>query len=533
MQRNGTRPHHWSSLIVLLVVLALLAGCSSAPKPASPANSASGSATPAQPAARKDLRIGVPTIPLDMTTLNDSSTFVFLMYRLVFDPLVSVEGGQIQPELATSWKLLDPTTWQVKLRQGVKFHNGEPFNANAVKFTIEYNLNPDIKAKFQPRVAAVSRVDVVDDYTVNFVTKSPNATMMSDLAFIFMLPPDHVKAKGLKGFIDAPVGTGQYQIASFTKDNNMKLKAFDDSWRGKPTFGNVTITQMTDDAARAAALQSGDVDLITNVLPEQTNLLKGAGMRVDWVPLGLPELVHFRGHPKSPIYQANGPWMNPKVRQALNYAIDKDAIVKNILGGYGKVLDGQPIGQESFGYHPNLKPYPYDPARAKQLLAEAGYPNGFEMTFIGSVGRYFKDKEVDEEVARQLAQVGVKANLQVLESGIWFQNHTQAKNGPLWMQGWSISPANDADAAYLWFDTGNARYIWSDPKLDALYKAQKTEMDPDKRKAAIWAEAEYFRESAPVIFLFQVPSIVAMKSNVQGVRLLTDTGLDLSKASIK
>ncbi|MER3399509.1 MAG: hypothetical protein C4316_13460, partial [Chloroflexota bacterium] len=167
--------------------------------------------------------------------------------------------------------------------------------------------------------------------------------------------------------------------------------------------------------SRIVALEAGDVDVALLIPPDQVDRLRSRGFQTKSVNLGQGMVVNFRQTPGTPL-------ASRQVRQALNYAVDKNMILEKLLLGYGRVLDGQVVGPDCFGYNPDLKPYPYDPARARALLAEAGYGGGFEVTFHGTVGRYTKDKEIEEALIGQLAEVGVKANLQILEAGVFIQS---------------------------------------------------------------------------------------------------------------
>lgn len=298
----------------------------------------------------------------------------------IYDPLVIRDDkGQIKPWLAESWKNLDDNTWQFKLKQGVKFSNGEEFDAESVKFTIERVLDPKTKAPYRTRVAIIDKVQVVDKYTVNIITKKPYPTMLQSLAEdsfgVLMVPPKYVKEKGEDILATKPVGTGPYKLLEWVKDDHVTLEARDDYWAGNAKIKKVVFRPIPEVSTRISELKSGGVDIAGDIPPEMiTELETNPKTRVEVVPSDRLFFVVMNT-------LEGGPLANKKVRQALNYAVDVDAINKNILGGKAQRI-AVSLGKNAFGYDDSIQPYPYDPQKAKQLLTEAGYPDGFKIPFI-------------------------------------------------------------------------------------------------------------------------------------------------------
>jgi peptide/nickel transport system substrate-binding protein len=217
------------------------------------------------------------------------------------------------------------------------------------------------------------------------------------------------------------------------------------------------------------------------------------------------------------------------VRQAMNYAVDKDAIVRHILRGYGRVLDGQIVGPDGYGYDSSLKPYPYDPERAKKLLAEAGHPNGFEIKFEGTEGRYPKDKEFEEAIVAQMAKAGIRLNLQIVDANVFIKNYVSGILGPVFIIGQQYLPSMDLNQGLPNFRSAASHKQLASKEFDALYEAQAGELDPDKRLKLLHQVSAWFREEAPVVFLHQYQSIFGMHARVKGFEPMANYNADLAK----
>ncbi|HWU41579.1 MAG TPA: ABC transporter substrate-binding protein, partial [Candidatus Acidoferrum sp.] len=336
-----------------------------------------------------ELRVAIPWTPENLDPSMNLSSIRAQVGMSLFDSLVGRDTEKrIVPELAESWKLLDENTWQFRLRKGVVFHSGEPFNAEAVRFTVLRVLDPNQKSPNRANIAEISKIEVVDDFTVKLVTRQPYAALLNRLIDFPILPPKYTAEGGDQGFAAKPVGTGPFKFVELVRDDRMVVEAFDKHWRGAPKIPRIIFRPVPEPFTRVAALRNGELDLITNVPPNLARELEHVpGLKVQRVPstwiiyLGLNAL-------KKPLSDV-------RVRQALNYAIDVDAIIKNVLEGNGRRTPG-PLTPLMFGYDPSVKGYAYDPGRARRLLAEAGYPDGVEVTLDSPDGRYQGDKEIAE-----------------------------------------------------------------------------------------------------------------------------------------
>ncbi len=445
----------------------------------------------------------------------------------IYDPLViRDEKGDFKPGLALSWSNPNPTTWQFKLRQGVTFHNGEPFDAEAVKFTFERALDPSFNAPYRSRISMIQKIDVVDRYTVNIVTAAPYPTMLHNLceaAFpALIVPPKYTKEKGNDTLARQPVGTGPYKFVEWVKDDHVTLEANPAYWGGAPKVKRVIFRPIPETRTRIAELKSGGVDIADNIPPEEVKSLSGGKTRVAVVA---SDFIYFIAMDTS----RGGPLADKRVRQALNYAVDVDAIQKNIMGGMGERI-ALALARNAFGYDESVKPYPYDPARAKQLLAEAGYKSGFTVPFLSRQGRYLKDKEIVEAVAGYLAQVGVTAEVKFVEPGVYAQISEKHGREGLCFPGWS-----GLDADLVWYPilfTGQYQSYFSNKQLDQYLTAGRTTMDRAKRIEAYTQAARIIKEEAPHIPLFQPPLLYGVSASLAW-QARGDGIIDLRSAELK
>lgn len=482
-------------------------------------------------AAESHLVAALQADPVSLNANFNQTQPAFPIYGALFDRLVqadSTKQGRMKPMLATSWRQVNPTTWQFKLRQGVKFHNGEAFDASAVKATFERLLAQRPPSVPAARNGLVAGVEVVDAQTVNIVTKQPWATALVGITEVAMLPPKVLAEKGDEGLAQQPVGTGPYRFVEWRKGQSITLEANRDYWGpAKARIDQLVFRSITDDNTRLAALEAGEVDVAVNFPPDETDHFRGKGFQVQSVAIGQGMFVFMRPVPGTPLEKK-------EVRQALNYAVDKESLVKNVLRGLAPALKGQVLGPDGFGYNPKLEAYPYNPAKAKQLLAQAGYPNGFKIAFDSSANRYLKQKEMSEAIVGQLAKVGVTAELQIYEWGKIVDKLTKTLDlSPLFFLGWNYSPAMDADAAMQHLRSVDPKKLWASPALDDLIARERAEFDPTKRLRVLQDLAAQVREEAPLLFLYQAVDVYGVAKRVKGFMPLPDTYWDVTAMSVE
>jgi peptide/nickel transport system substrate-binding protein len=340
-----------------------------------------------------------------------SSLPISMHHPNVFETLLTrTRDGSLTTQLAKSYKMTSPKVWEFKLREGLKFSNGDPITAEAVKFSFERILDPKMKSKQYRYFKSIASLEVVNKYTVRIHTKKPDPMLPPFLAIYgFIVPPKYYKKHTKKFLARNPIGSGPYVVKKWRKGEEVIYEENPNAWR-KPKVKTAVVKFIPESTTRVAALISGDVDIIDNLPPglsARVRSSKGSQVITKQSPRTNYILM---------VIKKGAPWMDVRVRRAMNIAIDRNSITKHVMMGFAKpvaVLDGP----ASFGHNPNLKPYPYDPARAKKLLAEAGFGKGFSFDVYIPRGRFMMGKEALEAIAGMWARVGLKANVRVMEWG--------------------------------------------------------------------------------------------------------------------
>src|SRR5881396_1556655 len=323
-------------------------------------------ATTAWGAGEREVTIaqGIDAEFLDVQMTNNVATII--INGSIYDTLLTRDKQlQIVPHLATSYKLVSDKVWEVKLRQGVKFHNGEAFDATAVKFSAERIQRPDFKSPQKGWFSTIERVEIVDAATVRFHTKVPDPAMPARMTLMYQMAPKYVAQVGDAQANLKPVGTGPFKLVEWQKNERIVVEANDAHWTGKPAVRRATWRPIPELGARIAALQTGQADLIVNVPPDQVQLLAATKtVRVEKIPSC--RIIHFG------IAQIKGgPLADRRVRQAINHAVDMQGIIDSVLLGNGKRINSS-MPPNVWGYDPSIPLYDYNPAKAKELLAAAG-----------------------------------------------------------------------------------------------------------------------------------------------------------------
>src|SRR5262245_1762265 len=316
---------------------------------------------------------------------------------------------EYEPSLATAWQALNDTTWEFKLRQGVKFHNGDPFSAEDVKFSFDRVLDPNTKSPQYGNIRGIKEVKIIDPYTVHLITDTPFPLLLERVVFFPIIPKKHFAKVGAQAFADnAPVGTGPYKFVEWKRDQYLKMERFDEHWRGPAPVKNLIIRVIPETSTQIAELKTGGVDIIRNLAPDLIPDLKAyPNTYVSTAPILRTHYVELD--------MREPPFNKKEVRQAANYAIDRQAIVEKLMGGLGKVVPTV-INPLAFGYDPKVEGYSYDPKKAKELLKQAGFPNGTDITIHAGVSEAFF-RQIVEAVAEMLSEVGLRTNLKTWEPG--------------------------------------------------------------------------------------------------------------------
>jgi peptide/nickel transport system substrate-binding protein len=421
---------------------------------------------------------------------------------------------EYEPSLATSWKPLSDTQWEFKLRKGVKFHNGETMTAEDVKYSFDRVLEPgktQKKSRQYGNVRAIKDVRIVSPDTIHIVTEKPFPLLLERLVFFGIVPKKHIEKVGDEAFgQSAPVGTGPWKFVEWKKDQYIKLEAFDQHWRGKPAFKHLVFRGIPEIATQVAELKTGGVDIIRNVsadlLPDlrahpQTTVSSAPILRVHYAALDMR-------HP---------PFDKKAVRQAANYAIDKQAIIQKMMAGLGRQV-ATTVQPASFGHDPDVKPFEYDPRKAKELLRQAGYPNGVDITLHSS---FVEFRPVFEALCQMLTEVGLRTTPKMWDPGpAWnkfFVTEGKATNG--YYGSWGNYSVFDADAVLHplyhtepggWVGKWYARV----EGLDRLIDDARSTVDQPRRRRVYSQIQHLIREEAPSVFLWTQSDTLGLSKKV-------------------
>ncbi|WP_353476150.1 ABC transporter substrate-binding protein (plasmid) [Salipiger sp. H15] len=423
----------------------------------------------------------------------------------VYDTLVTMgPDGELVGSLATSWSNPDPRTWRFTLREGVSFQNGEPFNAEAVKFTFDRALDPEFKAPYASRISAITSVEVVDPYTVDIKTAEPYPTMLFSLyeaSFPTMIvPPKYAAEEGGALIAAHPIGTGPYRFVEWKKDEQVVLEANPDYWGEAPEIQTAVFRPIKETRTRIAELRSGGIDLAADIPPEDVEALDAGDTKIEVVPSDFLYFFVLDTTRETPL-------QNKLVRQAINHAIDVEAIQEALLGGLGQRI-ALTLPTNAFGYDDSWEPYAYDPDKARALLAEAGYPDGFTIKMMSRQGRFLKDAEIVQAAAGFLAEVGITAEIEFVEPGVWGQISEKKGREGIIFPGWS-----GRDPNLVWYPllkSGLYQSYYSNPELDELLDAGAATLDSDERLEIYGKAAAIIKEEAPHVPMIQPPLIYAM-----------------------
>src|SRR5437762_1002701 len=477
-------------------------------------------AAAAAPAGKVVIAQGVDPTTLDIMNQQESPASIIGSH--IFETLWERDPNlKIIPGLATETpKLVAPTTWEVKLRKGVKFTNGEDFNAEAAKFSLERVKDPKLRASsnFKP----IESVEVVDPYTIRVHTNKPWPTFLTVMTFAqaAMYPPKAYAGKQPADISRQPIGTGPYKFVRWAKDEEIVLEANDAYWRGAPKIKTVVFRPIPDDAVRVAALQNGEIDVAVNIPPHLANpIANHPNLFLTTAPSIRTIQLMFQTHDfDEQTHQAtgvyDGPTKDKRVRQAIQYALDVDEIIKGVLDGKAMRVATM-LTSMHFGFDPGLKPIKQDLAKVKQLRTDAGYPNGLELTLDGPKGRYVRDKEVAEAAAGQLNKAGIKTTLKTYEFVNYLNNMVYVhKAGPVWLIGWG-TPTVDAETIYGPLFRAPGIFVnWQNDDFNRMFDEAQAIMDEKKRLEQYHRINKLWVEEMPAIPLYQQVDLYGVNKRV-------------------
>lgn len=421
--------------------------------------------------------------------------------------LVRGPDMQLQPQLATAWRAVDDLTWRFTLRAGVTFANGEALDAEAVKWNVERILDPRTNARIRPWLAPVREVAVVSPTEIEFRTTEPFPALPAQLSAIFLLPPRWTASSNPA---NSAVGAGAYELRQFVPGDRVVMAARQGWFGERPQFDTVTFRVIPEAGARIAALLAGEVDLITGVPPSEFRRINGSG-RAQAGSADSVRTVFLKYNLLTPPLRDN-----LRLRQALNAAVDREAIRDTIWGGMGTITPCQIMTPAYFGFNPELRPPAYDPARARRLLQEAGIrPGQLTLEFEVPVGPYLLAQDVAQAIAANLEEVGIRTRIVELEFGAFMNKYLRAQNLGQMAYLTYAWPTLDADGILSLFEAGNQYAYWNDETLARLIREGRATTDPDRRRAIYRQATRYMCDQAPVLWLFTQPVTYATSNRVR------------------
>lgn len=448
----------------------------------------------------------VASLDPNAKTSGPPATIVFYP---VFDTLTfTSDKGELTPAVATSWKNVAPTTWEFQLRSDVRFSNGEVLDAQAVKFTLDRVLNPENKQVVRARIATIKTVTASAANTLRIDTENPDPILPKRLSSIFLLPPAYYRSVGADGFEQKPIGSGPFKVAAFTPSSQVRLEAVKTSWRANPQqVDAIEVRAIPEASTRVATLRTGEAHIVESIPPDLAQRLsRERGIQIVAETLGQVNLILLN--------TGNPALAKKEVRQALNLAVDKNAIVEGIMKGYA-VTTGQLVATNGTGHSSAIQPYPYDPAKAKAMLAAAGVKD-LSLTLHTTQGLQLNDREMTEATAGYLNAIGVKTEIKVLETAAFVQNFHGGGMDPAFFVGWWYFPAMDGDFVFSWNHSTMKQSRFRNPKFDELYTASLKEMNPARRQELMESMARMFHDEAAGIFLLHPRQTYGVRQEVQG-----------------
>lgn len=493
-----------------------------------PAGSGSGTAEPAQePAGESVIRIALPADigspdPRQATNTNNTA-----LCTNMFSSLMRTDSDyNIVLDAAESYEYVDENTYKFTLKKGILFHDGVEMKTEDVQYTFDtlrqkdvvYRLGSDFNYMY---------IEPIDDYSFYLKMDTPNSSSLLRLGNVKIIPKHYVEKVGDEEFAKAPIGSGPYRFVSWTKDEEIVLEAFGDYYEGRPAIDKVIFKVIPESSARVAALEAGQVDLITAVSTNQVERLR-ASDGIDVASKGTTRVVYFTLN----TLRDGSPLQDVRVRQAINCAIDRDLIVKGVLDGFGSA-----IGTFALPFFPNyntdLAGYAYDPEGAKKLLADAGYAGGFAVEIGGSFSSLSNGSDVAQAVAAQLEEIGITTTVLEKDSNTVKEEYLAGTSSDLTFTSFGGITNDVCYMGKIVLGTGQRYSAWSDAAFDELIEKAIASTDEAEQAVNVKAVQAYSFENACVVPLYQNHAIFAYSTRLQNWEPRVDEQILLYGASIR
>lgn len=490
-----------SALLCAALAAGMLAGCGSA-------SSAAGSS-----AANSGAESGAPKTVIyannsDITSLdprNGNSTITASIMADLYSTLLTTDAnGAVICDAAKDYEQIDDVTWHFNLRDDVYFTDGTQMTAKDVEYTISSLKKADVTYKLSSDFSFMT-VEVLGDFEFNIITDTAFSSLPLWLNYVKIIPADYVQEVGDEAFAAAPVGSGPFKFVSWNKDDKVVLEKNESYYGDVPEFDQLIYKVIPEAADRVAALQAGEVDIICNIPTTQAAYLEGVeGVSVVGQPSRRVVWLQFN------LIGEETPLNEVKVRQAVNYAVDRDALIAGVLDGYA-VKVASISTPEYDGYDSSVEGYSYDPEKAKELLAEAGYADGFTIDMSVSSG-LLNATDVVQAIAAQLGEVGITVNITEEDSATQREKIGSGTVAPMFLNGLGGPYCDINLVAQLGFMTGGRYSVYSSAEFDALAAAAKSAADVAERNELYSEMQEMMVEEAPALWLYQQSNLYAYNS---------------------
>ena len=489
--------------------------------PAAPSGSTGGStsapASTPEPRVSIDFNIGIgyPGETLDPNSASRRAIEWHAIYettaRIITDPVTS--KTTLEPSLATSWEVdqNDPRKWVFNLRDS-EWSDGEKLTAEDVLFTVAYATDADNKSNLISRVNIFESGRVIDDRTVEFTTKTPDATWAKRLSLAFIIPK-HFFEDPKKGPLTAatePVGSGAYVASKYVRGSQIELEASPSSWRGTQGINHVNMSIITEHTTRLAAFEVNDVAMMDAVPITDLERVQGwENVRAETIPAFGPVGLSFQNIPGDPY-----PTVDPRVRLAINHAVDNELIADKLFLGTTVPMRGQMVPPPVLGFNPDLKPYAFDPDLARDLLSDAGFPDGFDTT-IETHTLNAQAKPYVEVVAGFLAEVGISSNILTMDVATWRDGlYGRKDRTAIYNNTWNATAMYEASFALVWYLSESKGKYYGRPDFDARYADALTTFDDEERGKVYQDMFALMHDDMPGLFSLESNQFVAWKTDV-------------------
>lgn len=421
------------------------------------------------------------------------------------------DSGEPKGELVESYDQVDGLTWEMTLKDGITFHNGDPLTSEDVKFTLE-RVATDSSLIDHPNYKQIKEVDIIDDHTFRVITHDPDPSLLYRLSRVGsgIMPKDYIEENGLDHFLQNPIGTGPYQFVEWVRDSHITFKPYEDyALDVDEEWDEVVFRIIPENSTRVSELLTGGIDIAENVPPHQIDQLESNG-DINVITGGDTSRVMILVARQSDGYVTQ----DPKLLEAIDYAIDVNSIIENILGGSG-VPTLTRIVEGVFGSHEDLYDnYNYDKEYAKQLVDESSY-SGEEITLHSPQGRYLQDKEVAEMITAMLNEVGINVKLNLMEWNTFLEMRNAKENEELYFIGFGIS-LGDAQQAldYYTKERGEGETDYYNEEVEELLNASRVNMDEEERVEQLRRIQEIIAEDRPHITLYEAQVIYGVSDHL-------------------